>query len=227
VNQLPEWVPKPVADRARELAQRGPPSPGLLRLATDERMKRVWRELCRRHRDGGDYLHPVRILPKELAQVEDRQGAGMAILFSNALAVAFDERWATTSTSKEAEAAREGYKEGAAWLRVPARALNERVTSLSSHPDNDTFRLWAIDAARKLEDAATVLDELAQTEAEAELPDRNRASPRERQVGVKLVEFCRTVFGTPLFGLVAIIVSVLFESKITPSTVREWAQPRD
>jgi hypothetical protein len=174
-------------------------------------------------------LHPVRTILKGLTKVEDRQEAGMAVLFSNALALAFDERWTSTTTRKEAEIAREVYEEGAAWLRTTACVLNERVASLSLHPNNNPFRLWAIDAARKLEDAATVVDELAQAEAEAlqELPDRNRASPRERQVGVKLVEFCRTVFGTPLFGLVAIIVSVLFESKITPGTVREWAQPRD
>jgi hypothetical protein len=176
--RIPAWVPKPVAEKARELARRSPPvvSPALLReLATDKRMRWVWRELTKRKRHGDGYLHPVQPLKELLA---DPQGRGMALLFSHTLAIMQDVPYRLSFESRrEAEEARDKFAITAMNLRVLAQAFVEALPP--AHRNYEVFRRLNSGQVRKLEDAAEVLEQLAQDEHEhaLELPERARGNP--------------------------------------------------
>jgi hypothetical protein len=218
---IPAWVPKEVAEKARELARAEPPvaAPAMLRaLATNRRMKWVWTELRKRHGDG--YLHPVRP-PKE--PVADPQGFGMAVLFSHTLTIVQDAPYRLSFESrKEAEAARDTYSMMAWRLRTLARAFVETLPP--DHRNYETFRRLNSEHVRKLEDAAGVLEQLAQDEHEhaLELPERDRGNALARYVSGELVQACSIIFGTPLYGVVAAIASVALGFDISVSTIRNW-----
>jgi hypothetical protein len=60
---LPDWLPPAVARQARLIEARCSSAEHqaiLLRLATNTRMKDVWKELSRRNRSGGGFLHPAK-----------------------------------------------------------------------------------------------------------------------------------------------------------------------
>jgi hypothetical protein len=219
--RIPAWVPKLVAERARELARRSPPkaSPALLRaLATDKRMRWVWRELSKRHGDG--YLHPVQPLKQPVA---DPQGQGMALLFSHTLAIMQDVPYRLSFESrKEAEVARDTFSMMAWTLRTLAQAFVEALPP--AHQNYEAFRRLNSEDVRKLEDAAGVLEQLAQDDHEhaLELPERGRGNALARHVSGELVKTCRIIFCASLYGTVATITSVLLDSDISEGTIRAW-----
>jgi hypothetical protein len=223
--RIPAWVPKQVAEKARELARAEPPvaSPATLRaLATNRRMKWVWTELRKQHGDG--YLHPVRPLKEPVA---DPQGFGMALLFSHTLTIVQDAPYRLSFESrKEAEAARDTYSMMAWDLRTLARAFVETLPP--DHRNYETFRRLNSEDVRKLEDAAGVLEQLAQDEQEhaLELPERDRGNALARYVTGELVKTCCTIFDTPLYGVVAAIATVALGLDIPVSTIRSW-HPRE
>ena len=109
---IPDWVPAHIADLTRTLypsAVLGPPecfgahAEGILRVATDERMREVWKELRRRQLDGS-YVHParqVRTHPRFQAvenishQPDDRDRAqeqATALLFLDARGILLHDR---------------------------------------------------------------------------------------------------------------------------------------
>ena len=251
--RIPSWVPEMVAYFARGVAQRNPPAvhPELLRaVITDERMRWVWRELGKRHRDGNGYLHPVRA-PKGREQDPNWQGAGMVMLFSAVIGICSEQAFGLrgVTTRKKAEADRDMYRQKAAELRALAESINSGLTDASSHPhyilaglSPNSYRKYlagplhiahrrrATTAARRLEDAAKVYDDLAQAEDKA-IPaqmHRDRGNAAKRTVALRLVTVCREGFGASLFGVVANILSVLFGSEIAVSTVRHWcSHPRE
>jgi len=193
--------------------------PSMLRaLATDQRMKWVWTELRKHHGDG--YLHPARP-PKE--PVTDPQGFGMAFLFSYTFTIVQDTPYRLSFESrKEAEAARDTYSMMAWRLRTLGRAFVETLPP--DHRNYETFRRLNSEDVRKLEDAAGVLEQLAQEEHEyaLELPERDRGNALARYVSGELVQACSTIFGTPLYGVVAAIASVALGFNISVSTIRGW-----
>jgi hypothetical protein len=217
--RIPAWVPKPVADKARELSRQSIAPPALLdALATNTRMRWVWAELSKRHGDG--YLHPVRALKQPVA---DPQDFGMALLFAHTLAIMQDVPYRLSFESrKEAEAARDTHSMMAGRLRTLAQAFVETLPP--AHRNYEAFRRLNSEDVRKLEDAAGVLEQLAQDEYEhaLELPERVRSNALARHVSGELVKTCRTIFGTSLYGVVATIASVALESDISKSTVRAW-----
>lgn len=91
--RISSWVPRAVATRAHEgyAAASQPDDYGLgdvaikhlLRLVRDRRMRTVWHELGRRHRDG-TYMHPATPATSVAAE-DERQGAAMVELFDAAL----------------------------------------------------------------------------------------------------------------------------------------------
>jgi len=230
--RIPAWVPKQVADKAREFARRDPPviSPARLKaLATNKRMKWVWRELSKRQ--GNGYYHPVRALPKKLAPVVDWQAAGMAFLFSQVIEIVRAELFRTmmTASRKETETARDAYASTAGNLRSLAQTFAEVAARHipADYPDPhrvEAFLRRDAEQRRKLIEAAEVLEELVQIEQEAaaEFPKRDRNNASARRVTGELVKSCRIIFGKSLFGVVAIIASIVLESKISESTIRGW-----
>jgi hypothetical protein len=228
-------VPKEVADAARELARRDPPviSPAILKaLATNKRMKWVWRELSKRKDDGG-YKHRVRALPKRLARPTtdaEWQTAGMVFLFSQAIEImrAESSRPPMTASRKEAKMARDVHAKQARDLRKLAKTLGETVEYIpSDYPDPsrvEAYQRRISEEMRTLEDAAKIIDEFTQVEDEAaaEFPARDHGTASKRRVTGELIKLCRALFGKDLSGTVATIASTLFETNIPEPTVRAW-----
>ena len=48
----------------------------------------------------------------------------------------------------------------------------------------------------------------------------------ERDAVTEIADFMRTHFGSPKYGLTAILASVALERTITDTTVREWTRPK-
>ncbi len=219
--RIPSWVPKPVAVKARELSQRSPPMvpPALLRaLLTHERMRWVWVELSKRQGDG--YLHPARRLKRS---GDDPQGYAMAGLFSAVITFMQDAAYrAPYESRQEPEMARDAYAGMARKLRMLTRAFAETLPS--DHRLYQRFQRDNGEDMRKLDDAAGVLERLAQEEQEAmlELAERDRGTALARNITGELVKTCRWIFGTPLYGCVATIASVALETPISESTIRTW-----
>jgi len=195
-------------------------------------MKWVWRELSKRQ--GDDYLHRVKALPKRLARPAtgaEWQTAGMVFLFSQAIEIMRAElsRPVLTASRKEAETARDVWAARAISLRSLARTLGEAAAEYipPDYPDPDRVEAFHhLNSAqmRTLEDAAEILEEFAQVEDEAasEFPDRDRRNASKRRVTGELLKLCRVIFGKDLAGCVAIIASILFKSKISRGTIRSW-----
>jgi hypothetical protein len=219
--RIQRWVPKQVAAKARELARAESSMvlPSMLRaLATDRRMKWVWTEL--RKRQGDSYLHPVRPLKEPVA---DPQGFGMAFLFSYTFTIVQNAPcYLSFESRKEAEAARDTYSTMAWRLRTLARAFVETLPP--DHRNYETFRYLNSEKVRKFEDVAGELEQLAQDQHEyaLELPERDRGNALARYVSGELVQACSTIFGSPLYGVVAAIASVALGFDISVSTIRGW-----
>jgi hypothetical protein len=109
---IPDWVPAPIADLTRThypSVVLGPPhcfgayAEGLRRVATDERMRKVWKELGRRQPDGS-YVHPARqvrthprfqAVENILQQPDERDRAqeqATALLFLDATGILLHDR---------------------------------------------------------------------------------------------------------------------------------------
>lgn len=219
--RIPAWVPKPVAAKARELSQCSPPmvSPALMHaLLANKRMRWVWIELSKRQGDG--YLHPARRLK---GSGIDPQGFGMAALFAATITLMQDAAYRVSyENRKEAQTARDAYALTAQNLRTLARVLAELLPS--NHRLYQRFQQANSEDVRKLNDAAGVLEQLAQEGQGAmlELPARDRGNALVRNITGELVGVCRRIFSTPLYGSVAIIASVALESDISESTIRTW-----
>jgi hypothetical protein len=219
--RIPAWVPKPVAAKARELSQCSPPmaSPALMRaLLANKRMRWVWVELSKRQ--GNGYLHPAR---RFKGSGTDPQGFGMAALFAATITLMQDAAYRVSHENrKDAQTARDAYALTAQNLRNLARGFAELLPS--DHRLYQRFQRANSEDVRKLNDAAGVLEQLAQEGQEAmlELPERDRDNALIRNITGELVSACRRIFATPLYGCVAIIANVVLESDISESTIRTW-----
>jgi hypothetical protein len=80
--ELPEWLPRSVAHRARKLPAIELAWPAVQRLIADPRMRSVWHELSKQRRIDGAYLHPAQ--GSYQGNAHDRQSAAMAGLFQSA-----------------------------------------------------------------------------------------------------------------------------------------------
>jgi hypothetical protein len=219
--RIPRWVPGPVAAKARELSQHFPPmvSPALMRaLVSNKRMRWVWTELSKRQGDG--YLHPARPLK---GSGDDPQGFGMATLFAAIVMFMQDADYRVSYENRqEAQTARDAYALMAQNLRTLTRTFAELLPS--DHRLHQRFQQATGEDVRKLNDAAGVLERLAQEGQGAmlELPARDRGNALARNITGELVSVCRRIFGKQLYGCVAIIASVALESDISESTIRTW-----
>jgi hypothetical protein len=228
--RIPGWVPKPVAEVARQLSRTGmaPVERPLLvaseadfqrllrALATNPRMRWVWRELDKHKSHGDGYLHPARS-PRE--PVADPQGLAMVVLFGQALKIMRDMSFDQIDQiypvkRKDLLAAREQLLKAAEFLRM--------LMSLFLEPSADQVDR---EEARKLEAAAELLEQMAAG------GDRSAAAVKRRvhdnavihHVTGELVKTCRIIFRSPMYGSVATIAGVLLgDSHIPVSTIRTW-----
>jgi hypothetical protein len=81
---------------------------------------------------------------------------------------------------------------------------------------------------RRLRAAADAYRELAAETVMTEMPaalERESGDLKERWFARAIASKCKTLFGSPMYGLTAIITSVAFGREINPRTVRQWVGP--
>jgi hypothetical protein len=225
--RIPAWVPKPVAHIARQKARvrnhRRNRTVGedvtqfLTPLVQDQRMRRVWHELLRRRRDG-TFMHPAAAWWIDATNAEERQGVAMAKLLTAALQ--FAARPGATSTRRKAERMRNHNLEMARHLRADADAL--RVDK----SDERWYRLIAV--AETYEGIAKNVEWHLRSQGQGYyypwpmVLDRDRRDPADRWLACAISYTCRSLFCSPLYGITAIIMTVILGREIARGTVRQW-----
>jgi hypothetical protein len=204
--QVPSWVPEPVAEVAREAYAAGDESARktISRLACDERMRHVWHELSRRHRDG-TFIHPPGL--RSTANANERQAHFMRMVLRDAV------RPGRTASRRQAERDRSRMLEMARQLRSDAMMVRDPEI---------VRRLMA--AAETYEQFAKNITSNMQSGRSWPIPmvlDRARGDPAERWLVCAVASQCQLTFLSPLYGVTAIIVSVILGREITPRAVRQ------
>ena len=196
-------------------------------LVCDPRMRRVWGELCRQHRDG-TFLYPARgawwerrmpfLLPTgapSAADASKRQDEAMVELFDAARAC--QQRHRVTMTRREAEQERDYYLTEAQGLRLKATTM---LTDPASQRHKRHRRL--LEAAQTCEDYA---HETYRTAVAMSL-DRKHDG-RARWVALIIANKFRELFGSPMYTLTATITSVVLGRNVSPHRIRQWCHPAD
>jgi hypothetical protein len=204
--RIPSWVPEPVAEVAREAYAAGDESARktISRLACDERMRHVWHELSRRHRDG-TFIHPPGL--RSTADANERQAHFMRMVLRDAV------RPGRTASRRQAERERSRMLDMARQLRSDAMMVRdpEIVRGLTA-------------AAEIYEEFAKNITSHTQSGRSWPIPmvlDRARGDPAERWLVCAVASQCQLTFLSPLYGVTAIIVSVILGREITPRAVRQ------
>jgi hypothetical protein len=212
---FPAWLPPAVAEEAQRLLNAGYAEDELvLRLATDERMKLVWRELKRHEQFSvrpqiSDALAKVRSRDTRLAHEE----SALALFFWCAYALAFMQPRVGTFSKHRVPIL--FYRWQAAQLRVSKAVLRE----LHEIPADTRGFLtdYVLDEheyhARQIADAAKFCDEIAveltKLEAvEAPLVVHRNHGHREARGYVRMLAVeTRKLFGAKLYGTLANVAS--------------------
>ena len=187
------------------------------RLATDPRRERVWRELQRRRRgQDGAYVNAAPEWLWAAAPVpEARQVSLMHWLFITAVNNFFGSPPAITKTEIEKR--------------------RRRVLKLSESFRDNLDQLRTLGGFRNVEAALTAaiaeLDHQAESVGRGYRPDRiaysaavidrHRGDPKLRTFLEALADEISGMLGSPLYGTVAIIASVLFGRTVSRAKVRE------
>ncbi len=190
----------------------------LNRLASDQRMKRVWHELYRRSRGSNEFLNPVRregLLKDKITRLHDPKSQDMAV---------------------------RAFFNFAVWLAAG------RLDLITQDGVNSKNRPFSMMASRLRKDAgglrALGLDELA-TDAEAVASDceksayipkpniilpivkRSRGDDVTRGFVLRMSGICREGFGNGLPGTVATTASVALSKPISAHQVRDIVRAHD
>jgi hypothetical protein len=236
---IPPWVPEPVAGAAHGIypvAGRRGVIACLVRLVRDARMQRVWYQLARRRRDG-TFMHPAAMAPAWSAQPEatevvphpsepdECQDVAMANLLRASLAYAIQS--GTTLTRQQAEDDRRRYLAMARQLRTDASRLQLWIDPQITSDDDRRRRLVAASAARVYELVAARIAKKLESSGPTSpyLPIIRKRSHRDsgdQWLALAITRECRWLFGSPLYGVTAIIMSVILDRKIAPRAVRQW-----
>jgi hypothetical protein len=241
--RIPPWVPKTVALAARQAyaVVNGKPRmiEYLVRLVSDERMRGVWHELGRRHRDG-TFMHPAAsapayapisatayvtpgyVTPASSVSVtaDEWQDEAMASLLRAALDYAVNR--GTTLTRQRAKQDRLHYLKMAQQLRADASRLwvdPERMR------DRDRRRLLMSAAGAYTRAAARIANQLESGARKWYSPvirERDRGKPADQWLALNIATECRWRFGSPHYSVTAIIVSVILDREIDRRAVRQW-----
>ena len=245
--EIPNWVPPAVAAMAREMhGSLNVLLPGLKdhadvieRLACDDRMRRVWRELQKKHRPvdrRGKLFSPglpcsraqpsvaskrqnvpaVRKATRNLTQEGKLQNEACAILFNE---VAKLRSWPAggtgprTITTKEATREIAALRAVARHIRADAETLRQlRFGYLSPSLEDVAAQCLALAALRQAYNDHDVL-----------IVSRNRSrvgSPWERGFVITVAHILEHFFGQKMQSLVAVLANVAFDrNDITESQV--------
>jgi hypothetical protein len=215
---LPDWLPPLVRKRVCELLAECENKPqeraGVLKLATDHRMKRVWSYLLKRkrvdYRPSG-YFHPVvdpcpdsdDVREGFAIRAEWMQHVGMRVLFERIL---FFVR--PMSLDGNAIRSKLPLEQALAHARAAIEALDQ------VHSPSVKSRELKLAAHRHF------VRGLKETEGIKLLLRPSRAECRPA-ILASLAWFFTGVFGSSMYGQVAIVANVLLEEPVTPDQVRQ------
>jgi hypothetical protein len=236
--QIPSWVPPIVSELARrtwlsnksKVEREGYVPPHvedadklLNRLVCDKRMRRVWHELSRRRRDG-EFMRPAR--GSYLERDKDTwQSEAMALLFCQSAFKALLSQREEVVTCQKAEQRHKELLDKAKQLRADAYELF--LQGIYRSPLSSS-RLSYCDLEQRLRDldhAAQILESYASENLAFEMTTalkRDRGDGDIRWTALGLAETCRILFGSPLYGVTATIVSVALGRDIKARTLRQW-----
>ena len=216
--EIPTWVPPSVAVLAREPSL--PPFPNdqsrtlLTRLLTDPRMRSVWKELTRKDRRTGRFLHPARLvdLLSGITEASERQDRAMQLLVPLALGPFM------TGVQPAARLRRDVDKD-----RAEAREMARRLREWAAREGAVAGYRWRV-RAKKLKKAAEAFDEIV-TEVEARciaVVDRDRGRLEARGLAMLIAENCERLFGSVLPAVTATMTSVALDCEVSAQQVRDW-----
>jgi hypothetical protein len=224
LSAIPTWVPTAVADFARNVLAPTPQGPLracppplanpsrtiLIRLLTDPRMRSVWAELTRKERRTGRFLHPSRL--ERFAEASERQDRTIGVLPCLVLWPFMHGVLPTARVRRDVDKHRAEAREMACRLREWAAR------------EGAVERYGCLVRAKKLEDAAAVLDEIA-AGGEARcfaVVDRDRGSLEARGLAMWIADSCEMLFGSPLPSVIATMTSVAMDCEVSAQQVRDW-----
>jgi hypothetical protein len=215
---IPPWVPEPVAQAARTLHAHFPKSNNakydvvLKRVVADERMRNVWKQFSRRrrthHKPTDVFLQSVDLLRIDSEAPQDHQDAAMTSLLNFAVNLAVDGP--RVITPEKLETVRRRIRNDLEALRTAANAIRRHA------PNEAAVAKVNGDLARNLE------DQLSRMEASPLVVDRDTGDAQARCFCILFTRHCRQLFGSPLYGITAIVASVALGRNITQRAVREW-----
>ena len=204
-----DWVPPPVADAATRLyaAPRYSNRKALIaRLATDDRMRRVWKMLRENHRGK---VKPAQ-WPKTVPERETRA----AVVFEAAC-----QTHLQAYTKARIRLAQDRFADVAAQLEngledfVMARAL---------------FRPFLFEGADEIRGVHSLIAKLRDGDAVKKLPVvSHRDIAGQRGYLIALARAVRDNFGTDMYGTVAMIASVALDKEVTARMVERALHPSD
>ena len=214
---IPSWVPEPVAQVA-SVAHRlksGEYTVVLQRLLVDPRMPRVWRELARRkrrnYRSTEAFLHSSKLEWVNSDDPADSQSSAMTSLLYFALNLALDSP--RVMTRQELEGLRRKVLEEASTLRIAAKSIHRRAPSQAAAVQVN------IDTARACEAL------LERTGKNRLIVQRDSGDAQTRCFAILFAERCHELFGSPLYGVTAIVTSVALGCPVTARAARGWHPP--
>jgi hypothetical protein len=208
-SDFPDWVPASVVETAMIIGPAANPEAQkvIRRLATDPRMKEVWRLLQKRRRSDRAYEYPAR--RPDFAPLRDyAQNRAMASLFMAAAGLPFSVRPAITRAQLEE-------------IRWP-------LLELAARWREDLDRLRSVggfgqNVERPIIDAITELQHRAELIAQPyrqAVVERDTGDARQRSYLVALTAETEKLFGSPLYGTVATIATVALAQKVSAKVVR-------
>jgi hypothetical protein len=224
---LPHWVPRPVSHIARalyeELAELGADDDLELvrRLATDERLKFVWRELEKPNRSQGNstYLHPGNPSAQALNWIgrplgrNTHQAAAMAELFREMVLYAMYDLPALMRKPLP-------HRKYPTWT-ARARELRAWAADLNG-PRMSSHREGFLEAASACDELAREPPRCPKCGAQPPSWDDEADRRRTREVVEWVGSTCRRLFGSTMYNTVAAIVSAIIDREITRASIREW-----
>jgi hypothetical protein len=219
--ELPNWLPVPVAEGAKlvydEILKYDPknyllPRPFtaseqinvLLRLTSDQRMKKVWNELLKKKRASSEeFLHQFK-----MPEPGDENPQDEALRFF------FKYAWDLATCGIELQT----LKQLRPFIKTASR-LEQDAKALRS--------LGLDEFASDLEDKAIVCQRMGKPLASSTFPsvvERARGDEAMRAFVLRLSAACREWFGEALTGTVATTASVALSKKITADQVRNMVR---
>ena len=210
---LPDWLPSEVARQARSIEARCSSAEQhaiLLRLATNTRMKTVWKELSRRNRSGGGFFHPAkwRLVKPEQTQ-DDIQADALGELFRFAFQAACDR----VAVSKP--------EDGAllkANLHERARVLREIADDMA--PMADPLAAVCALVLRRVADWQEDCVALLRPPSDPLTIQNDRGDRVVRGVQIIIAVWLRETFGKPLDGMAATLAAVALGQKTSERATR-------